>query len=182
MTALLGKVLLLTGCTAWGLLAGSRLGERAACLEEFRQALAALSRELSFSLRPLWELMTQAAAGSRGPAAAFFQVCCARFAQGGRESWAESWQQALAEVPLPLTLADRRLLEEGRAGAGPVRRRESASGPGGSAGPLGGPAGGSPPGGQAAVSGLWGPGDHRGPVLSDPAVKFWHSRLGGRIE
>lgn len=112
MTALLGKVLLLTGCTAWGLLAGSRLGERAACLEEFRQALAALSRELSFSLRPLWELMTQAAAGSRGPAAAFFQVCCARFAQGGRESWAESWQQALAEVPLPLTLADRRLLEE----------------------------------------------------------------------
>lgn len=112
MTALLGKVLLLTGCTAWGLLAGSRLGERAACLEEFRQALAALSRELSFSLRPLWELMTQAAAGSRGPAAAFFQVCCARFAQGGRESWAESWQQALAEVPLPLTQADRRLLEE----------------------------------------------------------------------
>lgn len=112
MTALLGKVLLLTGCTAWGLLAGSRLGERAACLEEFRQALAALSRELSFSLRPLWELMTQAAAGSRGPAAAFFRVCCARFAQGGRESWAESWQQALAEVPLPLTLADRRLLEE----------------------------------------------------------------------
>ena len=112
MTALLGKVLLLTGCTAWGLLAGSRLGERAACLEEFRQALAALSRELSFSLRPLWELMTQAAAGSRGPAAAFFQVCCARFAQGGRESWAESWQQALAEVPLPLTEADLRLLEE----------------------------------------------------------------------
>ncbi|HIY06723.1 MAG TPA: stage III sporulation protein AB [Candidatus Evtepia faecigallinarum] len=112
MTALLGKVLLLTGCTAWGLLAGSRLGERAACLEEFRQALAALSRELSFSLRPLWELMTQAAAGSRGPAAAFFRVCCARFAQGGRESWAESWQQALAEVPLPLTQADRRLLEE----------------------------------------------------------------------
>ena len=112
MSALLGKVLLLTGCTAWGLLAGGRLGERAACLEEFRQALAALLRELSFSLRPLEELLTQAAAGSRGPAAAFFAACGSFFDQGGRESWAESWRQALDTVPLPLTAADCRLLRE----------------------------------------------------------------------
>ena len=112
MTTLLGKVLLLTGCAAWGLLAGGRLGERAACLEEFRQALAALVRDLSFSLRPLEELMAQAAAGSRGPAAEFFAACRTLFDQGGRESWAESWRQALDTVPLPLTPADCRLLRE----------------------------------------------------------------------
>lgn len=112
MTALLGKALLLTGCTALGLLRGLRLRQRTACLQEFRRALASLARELAFSLRPLEDLMVRGAGESREPAAAFFQTCCRAFAAGGRESWAESWRTALAEVPLPLEEEDLRLLEE----------------------------------------------------------------------
>ena len=40
MTALLGKTLLFAGCTAFGLLRGSRLRQRTACLGEFRRTLA----------------------------------------------------------------------------------------------------------------------------------------------
>ena len=42
MTALLGKTLLFAGCTAFGLLRGSRLRQRTACLGEFRRTLAGL--------------------------------------------------------------------------------------------------------------------------------------------
>ena len=49
MTALLGKTLLFAGCTAFGLLRGSRLRQRTACLGEFRRTLAGLARELAFS-------------------------------------------------------------------------------------------------------------------------------------
>ena len=45
MTALLGKTLLFAGCTAFGLLRGSRLRQRTACLGEFRRTLAGLARE-----------------------------------------------------------------------------------------------------------------------------------------
>ena len=48
MTALLGKTLLFAGCTAFGLLRGSRLRQRTACLGEFRRTLAGLARELAF--------------------------------------------------------------------------------------------------------------------------------------
>ena len=112
MTALLGKALLFAGCTALGLLRGLRLRQRTACLQNFRRALSGLSRELSFSLRPMDELMDQAEAGSQGPTAAFFQACRRAFEGGGRESWAESWRSALETVPLPLEPEDLRLLEE----------------------------------------------------------------------
>ena len=97
MTALLGKTLLFAGCTAFGLLRGSRLRQRTACLGEFRRTLAGLARELAFSLCPT---------------AAFFRTCRRRFAEGGQESWAESWTAALEQVALPLEEADLRLLQE----------------------------------------------------------------------
>lgn len=112
MTALLGKVCLLAGCAALGVLRGCRLGQRAACLEEFRRVLEGLSRELSFSLRPVADLLAGAAEGSRGNLAAFFQTCRRRFDAGGQESWAESWWAALDQTPLPLEEEDRRLLQE----------------------------------------------------------------------
>ena len=67
MTALLGKTLLFAGCTAFGLLRGSRLRQRTACLGEFRRTLAGLARELAFSLRPVSDLMASAEAGTQGP-------------------------------------------------------------------------------------------------------------------
>ena len=75
MTALLGKTLLFAGCTAFGLLRGSRLRQRTACLGEFRRTLAGLARELAFSLRPVSDLMAGAEAGTQGPTAAFFRTC-----------------------------------------------------------------------------------------------------------
>ena len=113
MTALLGKTLLFAGCTAFGLLRGSRLRQRTACLGEFRRTLAGLARELAFSLRPVSDLMASAEAGTQGPTAAFFRTCRRRFAEGGQESWAESWTEALEQVALPLEEADLRLLTTG---------------------------------------------------------------------
>lgn len=112
MTALLGKVCLFAGCAALGVLRGCRLGQRAACLEEFRRVLEGLSRELSFSLRPVADLLAGAAEVSQGELASFFQACRRHFEAGGRESWAESWRAALAQTPLPLEEEDRRLLQE----------------------------------------------------------------------
>ena len=112
MTALLGKVCLFAGCAALGVLRGCRLGQRAACLEEFRRVLEGLSRELSFSLRPVADLLAGAAEVSQGELASFFQACRRHFEAGGRESWAESWRAALAQTPLPLEEEDRCLLQE----------------------------------------------------------------------
>ena len=56
--------------------------------------------------------MASAEAGTQGPTAAFFRTCRRRFAEGGQESWAESWTAALEQVALPLEEADLRLLQE----------------------------------------------------------------------
>ena len=69
--ALAGKALLFLGCTALGVLRGQGLRQRAACLQVFRRALAALARELAFSLRPLDQLMAGAQEESQGPVADF---------------------------------------------------------------------------------------------------------------
>ena len=105
--ALAGKALLFLGCTALGVLRGQGLRQRAACLQAFRRVLAALARELAFSLRPLGQLMAGAQEGSQGPVADFFQACRQAFTAGGRESWADSWATALEATPLPLTPEDR---------------------------------------------------------------------------
>ena len=93
--ALAGKALLFLGCTALGVLRGQGLRQRAACLQAFRRVLAALARELAFSLRPLDQLMARAQEGSQGPVADFFRACRQAFTAGGRESWADSWATAL---------------------------------------------------------------------------------------
>lgn len=110
--AYLGKCLLFLGCTALGTGRGLALKQRTACLWELRQALASLSRELSFSLRPLGELMERAAGESRGSAAELFSACRENFRQSGSESWAESWNTALEGSSLPLKEADKRILRE----------------------------------------------------------------------
>ena len=69
---LLGKLLLLLGCASLGVLRGLELKKRTACLWAFRRALSLLTRELSFSLRPLTALLDQAAGETTGPAGTFF--------------------------------------------------------------------------------------------------------------
>lgn len=112
MTDYWGKLLLFLGCTALGLGKGFGLKRRTACLWELRRALEAMGRELTFSLRPLGELMAQAEAESRGETATLFTACRTAFDGSGGESWAESWRTALEETPLPLQEEDRRLLGE----------------------------------------------------------------------
>lgn len=120
MTAyLLGKFLLLAGCTALGVERSFGLKRRTACLWELRRALEALCRELTFSLRPLGELMDQARRESREETSMLFALCQEHFQRSGGESWAESWTSALEEAPLPLKETDKRLLRE----AGPVLGR-----------------------------------------------------------
>ena len=164
MTALLGKTLLFAGCTAFGLLRGSRLRQRTACLGEFRRTLAGLARELAFSLRPVSDLMASAEAGTQGPTAAFFRTCRRRFAEGGQESWAESWTAALEQVALPLEEADLRLLQE----AGDVLGRYDGESQRQAGGTGGGGGGDGPP----ALPGLSGAGPCSGAVLPDPPIKL----------
>ena len=109
MTALLGKLLLFCGCTALGVGRGLALRRRTACL---RAAARALARELSFSLRPLTELMAEAEGHSAGPVRDLFAACRRRFAEDGGESWARSWTAAVRTCPLPVRDEDRDLLAE----------------------------------------------------------------------
>ncbi len=106
MMDLLGRCLLLAGCTALGLSRGMALKERTVCLGEFRRCLARLTRELTFSLRPLPDLV--AGLRARGAAGDFF----AAWRESDRETWGERWQFALETTRLPLREEDRQLLRE----------------------------------------------------------------------
>ncbi|MBR2491738.1 MAG: stage III sporulation protein AB [Ruminiclostridium sp.] len=106
MMDLLGRCLLLAGCTALGLARGMALKERAACLAEFRRCLARLTRELTFSLRPLPDLVADLVA--RGPAGDFFTAC----RESTQETWTDRWQTGLEETNLPLKEEDRQILRE----------------------------------------------------------------------
>lgn len=113
MTALLGKTLLFAGLySLW-----PAPGQPAAPADRLSGGVSpdaggAGPGELAFSLRPVSDLMASAEAGTQGPTAAFFRTCRRRFAEGGQESWAESWTAALEQVALPLEEADLRLLQE----------------------------------------------------------------------
>ena len=106
MIDLLGHCLLLAGCTALGLSRGMALKERTLCLSEFRRCLARMIRELTFSLRPLPDLVADLRA--RGPAGDFFAAC----RESVEETWTGRWQTALDTTDLPLKEEDRQILRE----------------------------------------------------------------------
>ena len=112
MTAILGKTLLFLACLWLGLDRARRRKERTACLRAFRQAIADLGREMTFSLSSVDELLAQTKQGN-GPASEFFAACRRRFRESGGESWADSWKQALEEVRLPVRETDAALLARG---------------------------------------------------------------------
>ena len=109
MTTLAGKTLLFLACFWIGLDRTRRRRERTAWLRAFRQAVADLGRELTFSFSPVDGLLAGAEEKS-GPAAAFFQACRSFFRESGGESWADSWNSALETVSLPIREEDRVLL------------------------------------------------------------------------
>lgn len=109
MTELAGKTLLFLACLWLGWDRCRRRSARTACLRAFRQAVADLVRELTFSLAPVEDLLERGAAGE-GPVPAFFAACRAVYRETGGESWAESWAAALEIQPLPLLPSDLPLL------------------------------------------------------------------------
>ena len=109
MTALLGKSLLFLACLWLGADRTRRRKERTACLRSFRQVIADLGREMTFSLTPVDELLAKASQES-GPVPEFFAVCRRRFEETGGESWADSWKQSLGEARLPVRETDAALL------------------------------------------------------------------------
>jgi stage III sporulation protein AB len=112
MTTLLGKLCFLLACTWLGGEKALALRRRRILLEDFCRALGEITREVGFSLRPLAELM-EAQGRAHRPSSPFFAGCCRAFRAGGGESWAESWQTALEEIPLALTPEDKTRLREG---------------------------------------------------------------------
>ncbi|MFQ9410237.1 MAG: stage III sporulation protein AB [Evtepia gabavorous] len=111
MTALLGKTLLFAGCTAFGLLRGSRLRQRTACLGSFVGRWRGWPGNWPFPA-PCVGFDGRRGGGDPGANGGLFRACRRRFAEGGQESWAESWTAALEQVALPLEEADLRLLQE----------------------------------------------------------------------
>jgi stage III sporulation protein AB len=111
MRTLLGKTLILLGCTLLGVHRGLELRRRRRTLEDLSRRLAGLAREMAFSLRPLEELMAEEAAHTGG-AGEFFAACCQVFRETGGESWGESWTVALAQTALPLHREDKTLLHQ----------------------------------------------------------------------
>ena len=109
MTELIGKILLFAVCLWIGGDRCRRRKKRVACLRAFRQAIADLGRELTFSLSPLDSLMERVGEGNRY-LVPFFDTCCETFRRNGGESWADSWHAAANTVELPLSPADRDLL------------------------------------------------------------------------
>ena len=104
MMDLLGRCLLLAGCTALGLARGMALKERTSCLNKFQRCFSRLIRELTFSLRPLPDLVADLRA--RGPAGDFFTAC----RESVEETWTDRWQTVLDSVDLPLKEEDRQIL------------------------------------------------------------------------
>ena len=111
MTALLGKSLLFFACFWLGWDRARRRKVRLTWLRDFRQSVADLGRELTFSLEPLDRLIGRAAQG-QGPSAFFFKNCRECYEQNGGESWAESWRDAVEKVSLPLREIDLPLLSQ----------------------------------------------------------------------
>lgn len=112
MIALLGKLLVLVGCTAIGLDQGLNLHRRRDCLRDFRRLLSSVARELTFSMRPLTALLEHCRRESGSSVGTFLSACQVHFKISGEVSWAESWWAALENTPLPLRESDRRLLGE----------------------------------------------------------------------
>ncbi len=71
-----------------------------------------MSRELSFSLCPLEDLLLRVEEESEGVVRQFYSACRLHFEKSGRESWAQSWQAAMEETELPLQETERRALQE----------------------------------------------------------------------
>ena len=109
MTVWLGKGLLFLACLWLGWDRTRRRKQRVACLRAFRQSVADLGRELTFSLAPVDSLLDRMGEGT-GPVPAFFALCRERFRASGGESWAESWRLALTEAGLPVAESDLLLL------------------------------------------------------------------------
>ena len=120
MTVWLGKTLLFLACLWLGWDRARRRKQRVACLRAFRQSVADLARELTFSLAPVDRLLDRMGQGT-GPVPAFFSLCRERFRASGGESWAESWRLALTEAGLPVAESDLLLLVR----AGEILGRET---------------------------------------------------------
>ena len=119
MMRLLGAILVIAGCGAFGLAGVARLDGRVRDLGELAAGLDSLQRELGWRLAPLPQALEAAAKAAHGPAAQFFAQCARTAGQANGRTFQEVWQDSLNAAPLRLAEGDKALLER----LGPVLGR-----------------------------------------------------------
>lgn len=111
MIKLLGAILLAGGATALGLGEAYKLGKRANILRAMCGALSLLSRELTFRLTPMPQLLLDIGGRASPPAASFFKACARGLSENdGTRTMARLWNETLADRFPELSREDMQVL------------------------------------------------------------------------
>lgn len=110
MLKLLGAALIAAGCAAAGCSAAASLSARTRDLGEAEQILEAVARELEWSLVPLPEALSRAAAGS-AKAQKWLGPLAVSIPSAGEQPFQHLWEQALQTSGLALTGEDYAVLQ-----------------------------------------------------------------------
>lgn len=109
---LLGAILLMGGAAALGLSATARLERRVETVRALLGALERMTRELSFRLTPIPEMLCELSQSVRGSAGAFFSRCYTGLGELGEESLSAIWEKAMEASPMDLRKEEEQVLRD----------------------------------------------------------------------
>lgn len=109
---LLGAILLMGGATALGLSATARLERRVETVRALLGALERMTRELSFRLTPIPEMLRELSQSVKGSAGAFFFRCYTGLDELGEESLCAIWEKAMEATPMDLRKEEEQVLRD----------------------------------------------------------------------
>lgn len=112
MLKLLGALLLAGGAAFLGLSAAAQLERRVRNLRAVSAALEQLTRELTFRLTPMPDLLSALVRETIPPVQAFFAYCRDGLDRLGEKSLSELWNEALDAVPMDLGAEERVALRQ----------------------------------------------------------------------
>lgn len=112
MIRMAGAALLAGGSVILGACGAKHLNGRVNELNQLLAGLEAMTRELSYRMAPLPELLRQAAEQSKGNPALFFNLCAQGAEHLNGRTFQTVWSQALEAAQLRLEQEDMALLEQ----------------------------------------------------------------------
>lgn len=115
MFKLMGSVCVMAGALCWGFGATRELSRRVETLEDLREGLCELDRELTFRLAALPEVLERLGKERPGAAGEFFQTAFRNWQKAPENGLYQGWRRAMTQC-LPLLRSEERqvLLEVGQ--------------------------------------------------------------------